>query len=104
MQINLRLPSFSFAALCQVKLEVSLPSETPCEIHYPRAPDGVERDVRAYIIGQASASAGDEVGVVLGFLRPEAHRDTLKQGDLIELRRGAQLVASGEVILRAHRE
>lgn len=104
MPIDLRLPAFSFTALCQVKLEASFPSGVPCEIYYAHAPDGVERDVRAYVIGAASADTGGEVGIVLGFLRPEAHRDALRSGDRIELRRGTQVIASGEVISRALRE
>ncbi|MCL2779859.1 MAG: hypothetical protein FWD73_17850 [Polyangiaceae bacterium] len=103
MKIDLSLPAFSVTALCQVKLEAALPSGTPCEIYYARAPDGVERDVRVYVIGQASADAGDDVGVVLGFLCPEAHRDALMQDAHIELRRGTQVLASGRVILCAQR-
>lgn len=99
MRVDLRLPAFSFTALCHVRAEALLPSGTPCELHYVGAPDGLDRDVRVYVVGGESASMGEEAGLVLGFLKPEAHRDRLKQGTHIELRRGPQLIAVGDVVV-----
>jgi hypothetical protein len=104
MPVDLRVPAFSFVALCQVHVATRLPSGTPCELHYAGGPEDLDRDVRAYVVGQESASAGEDVGVLLGFLRPEAHRDRLNQGVRVDLKRGDQLVASGEVVVCGRRE
>jgi hypothetical protein len=48
----------------------------------------LDRDVRLYVVADESVASGEEAGLVLGFLKPEAHRDKLKQGTHIELRRG----------------
>ncbi len=104
MRVDLRLPAFSFTALCHVRAEALLPSGTQCELHYAGAPDGLDSDVRAYVVGHESVAIGEETGLVLGFLEPESHRDKLKQGVHVELRRGSQLIAVGEVVVCGLRE
>jgi len=98
MRVDLRLPAFSFLVLCQIRAETVLPSGTPCELNYLGAPEGLDSDVRVYVVGQEAVAMGEEAGVLVGFLNAQAHHHTLKCGTHVELRRGAQRIATGDVI------
>ena len=98
MKLDIRSPAFSFLVVCHVRFEAPLPSGTPCELHYDGSPEGLDHDVRAYVIGRDMGPMGEDGAVMLGFLNPEAHRYTLKGGNSIQLRRGSQVIAVGEVV------
>lgn len=101
-------PAFDFLAICSVRLRERddgsprrIRSDYRCQLRHSDAADDVE--TRVYLVGQDHAVSGEEVPVILAFLRSDAQRDRCRIGGRFEVREGDTVTGVGTVLSIATR-
>lgn len=99
---DLSRPAFGFAALCTVRFGErkdgatrKVRSDYRCQLRYGGSDPDI--DVRVYLVGQESASSGQDLPIILAFLDWDEQQERCRPGTQFELREGSTVTGTGTI-------